>query len=77
LGTATNDSAIIPDGAFWGLDLGDETAAGGAYSSPANITTLGRSILASTLLKPALTCRWMKPRAFTSDPFLSVGAPWK
>lgn len=46
------------------------------YSSVADISALGRSILASTLLRPALTRRWLKPAALTSEPNAGVGYPW-
>jgi len=46
------------------------------YSSAKDLTTLGLSILKSTLIRPALTRRWLKPTAFTSDPVAAVGAPW-
>ncbi|KAI9881429.1 MAG: hypothetical protein M1823_006658, partial [Watsoniomyces obsoletus] len=36
-----------------------------------------KSILEHTLLAPALTRRWLKPYAFTSDTYLTFGAPWE
>ena len=47
------------------------------YLTPTDASTIGRSILTSSLLRPALTRRWMKPISFTSDPTSSVGAPWE
>lgn len=46
------------------------------YSSAKDLTTLGLSILKSTLIKPAQTRRWLKPVDFTSDFVASVGSPW-
>src|SRR6195952_2607507 len=46
------------------------------YSSIADISSLGRSILRSSLLTPALTRRWFKPTALTSDLRETVGYPW-
>ncbi|KAL4995037.1 beta-lactamase/transpeptidase-like protein [Aspergillus recurvatus] len=50
---------------------------GGIYSSTKDLNVLGRAILNSELLSPALTRRWLKPRAHTADPAFSVGAPWE
>lgn len=47
------------------------------YSTLTDLRTIGRSILSSTLLTPAQTRRWLKPLTFTSDPNVSVGAPWE
>ncbi|GME48840.1 putative beta-lactamase-related protein [Neofusicoccum parvum] len=72
--------ALIPGDpitAQWGIDLGDENPAGSAYSTVTDLTRLGRSILRSTLLRPALTRRWLKPHARTSSDAQAVGAPWE
>jgi hypothetical protein len=49
---------------------------GNMYSSPNDLSTLGRAILSSTLLKPSQTRRWLSPVEFTSDFAASIGAPW-
>ncbi|KAK0624559.1 beta-lactamase/transpeptidase-like protein [Bombardia bombarda] len=70
---------IIPGSAAaasWDYQLGDESPAGNMYSSVADISALGRSILRSTILPPSLTRRWLKPAALTSEPIASVGYPW-
>ncbi|KAE8136501.1 beta-lactamase/transpeptidase-like protein [Aspergillus pseudotamarii] len=75
-----DDTAIIPGPAassFYGVDAGGETAAGGLYSSTRDMSTVGRAILNSTLLRPSLTRRWIKPHAHTSSLEFSVGAPWE
>lgn len=46
------------------------------YASPNDISTLGRAILSSQLIKPSLTRRWLNPVTFSSDIAASVGAPW-
>jgi len=46
------------------------------YGSAADMSKLGRAILNSTLLKPSLTRRWLKPVSFTSDFVAAVGIPW-
>ncbi|CAG8954420.1 hypothetical protein HYFRA_00006047, partial [Hymenoscyphus fraxineus] len=71
-----NSSSIIYPGTY-DLSFGDETAAGGAYMTPRNLSSLGRSILRHQLISPSLTRHWMKPRAFTSDPTSHLGAPWE
>lgn len=46
------------------------------FTSSTDLSNLGRAILRSTLIKPAMTQRWMKPFSFTSDPKAMVGMPW-
>lgn len=46
------------------------------FASVGDLSRLGRAILDSTLLKPALTRRWLKPFSFSSDFVAAVGAPW-
>jgi hypothetical protein len=46
------------------------------YASTNDLSTLGRAILSSQLIKPALTRRWLRPISFSADPAASVGAPW-
>ncbi|KAL2128551.1 hypothetical protein VTI74DRAFT_9023 [Chaetomium olivicolor] len=71
-----NDSnALVFDG--FDLDMGDAAPGGGYYSTPSDITTLGRSILSSTLLPPATTRRWLKPITHTARASLSIGRPWE
>ncbi|KAF2655858.1 beta-lactamase/transpeptidase-like protein [Lophiostoma macrostomum CBS 122681] len=61
---------------YWGVGLGDASPGGNMYSSPNDLSTLGRAILSSALLRPAQTRRWLSPVEFTSDFAASVGAPW-
>jgi hypothetical protein len=72
--------AFIPynlsySGFLW--DTFDEAPAAGYYSSIADLRSIGRAILNSTLLPPATTRRWLKPFSFTGSPNVSVGAPWE
>lgn len=46
------------------------------YASTNDISTLGRAILSSQLIKPSLTRRWLNPVTFSADFAASVGAPW-
>jgi hypothetical protein len=73
-------SSIIPGGAtesWYNATIGDETPAGGFYSSINDMRKIGISMLNSTFLDPTQTRRWMQPHAFTSNPNVSVGAPWE
>jgi CubicO group peptidase (beta-lactamase class C family) len=73
-------SSIIPGGAtesWYNATIGDETPAGGFYSSINDLRKIGISMLNSTFLDPAQTRRWMQPHAFTSSPNVSVGATWE
>jgi hypothetical protein len=46
------------------------------YSSASDLSTFGRGILSSKLIKPSLTRRWLNPVTFSADFLASVGAPW-
>jgi hypothetical protein len=46
------------------------------YASASDISKLGRGILSSKLIKPALTRRWLNPVTFASDFLASVSSPW-
>jgi hypothetical protein len=46
------------------------------YSSVSDLSALGRAILRSTLLPPAVTRRWLKPNALSSELIAGVGSPW-
>lgn len=61
----------------WNIDISEATAEGGIFSSATDVSTLGRSILASTLLLPNTTRAWMKPTSFTSSSIGFVGRPWE
>lgn len=50
---------------------------GGYFSTLADLTTLGRSILSSTILPPRTTRQWLKPLTHTSGLTFSLGSPWE
>ncbi|KAK3328771.1 beta-lactamase/transpeptidase-like protein [Apodospora peruviana] len=64
------------DGTGWYIYLGDENPSGNMFASAGDLSTLGRAIMNSTLLKPSMTRRWLKPISFSSDQVAAVGAPW-
>lgn len=71
---------VIPAGGpstGWAASIGADTPAGGIFSTPTDLTTIGRSILRSTLLSPALTRRWLKSHSRTASDGHAVGAPWE
>nr|CAD01102.1 conserved hypothetical protein [Neurospora crassa] len=78
--SAPDDSlGIIPGNRHstsWAFDLAEEAATGNMYTSAGDMSSLGRAIMRSALLKPAVTRRWLKPSVFTSDPKSAVGMPW-
>ncbi|RAL15086.1 serine hydrolase domain-containing protein [Aspergillus homomorphus CBS 101889] len=62
---------------WWAHSLGDETPAGGIYSSAKDTAAVGRAILDHQLLSGPLTRRWLKPASHTASLDLAVGAPWE
>ena len=88
-GNDTN--AVVYDG--WDLDFGDEapyvppsplnpqanppSRAAGYFSTLTDVTTLGHSILHSSLLPPLTTRKWLKPTTHTSSTLFSLGSPWE
>ncbi|RYP25167.1 hypothetical protein DL765_000048 [Monosporascus sp. GIB2] len=71
-----NDSnALVVEG--WDWDFGDEAPGGGYFSTATDLTTLGCSILSSTILRPATTRAWLKPLTHTGRPAFSLGRPWE
>ncbi|KAK3359532.1 beta-lactamase/transpeptidase-like protein [Lasiosphaeria hispida] len=70
---------VIPGNRYttsWAYEMAEEAATGNMYTSAGDMSSLGRAILRSTLLKPAVTRRWMRPYSFNSDPKAAVGMPW-
>lgn len=47
------------------------------FSTVADLSRMGQSILASKLLKPAVTRQWLKPVTFSSRIDGAVGMPWE
>ncbi|KAJ5292306.1 uncharacterized protein N7443_008259 [Penicillium atrosanguineum] len=62
---------------YWNVTVGDETPAGGLYSSAKDMAAVGRAILKHTLLTAAETRRWMKPSSHTASLDASIGHPWE
>ncbi|KAH8700823.1 beta-lactamase/transpeptidase-like protein [Talaromyces proteolyticus] len=68
---------VSPEESWWNYDLGENAPAGGVYSTPSDLSAIGRSILKSSILSASLTRRWLTPRTHTSSLIESVGAPWE
>jgi hypothetical protein len=49
---------------------------GNMYASTSDLSKLGRGIMSSKLIKPAMTRRWLNPVTFSADFLASIGAPW-
>lgn len=76
----STSSGVIPGNTSvsgWEGFLYDGTPGGGYYSSSHDLAAIGRSILNSTLISPATTRTWMKPRTMTSNPNYNIGAVWQ
>ncbi|KAE9404879.1 beta-lactamase/transpeptidase-like protein [Gymnopus androsaceus JB14] len=72
--------AVIPfsiSGSAWSYEVGDETPAGGIYSTLADLMRIGQSMLNNEVLSPSTTRSWMKPVAHTASLQMSVGKPWE
>lgn len=52
-------------------------SAGGQWMSLGDLSSLGRSVLRSSLLPPAITREWLKSTSPTGDSSLLVGMPWE
>ncbi|KAK4169801.1 beta-lactamase/transpeptidase-like protein [Cladorrhinum sp. PSN259] len=72
---ANDTNAVVVDG--YDLDIGDEGPAGAYYLSLSDLSTVGRSILRSTILPQRTTRKWLHPNSHTSSLLVSVGKPWE
>lgn len=64
--------------AGWDLTIDEAGIGMGAiFSTPNEVTAVGRAILASSLLPSNTTRAWMKPTTHTSSLFGSVGRGWE
>ncbi|RGP63530.1 beta-lactamaselike 1 [Fusarium sporotrichioides] len=73
-------NAMIPENellSWWNITTGDASPYGGMFSTIADLTRLGQSILKSSILEPATTRSWLKPITHTADVYMSVGMPWE
>ncbi|KAF5675557.1 beta-lactamase-like 1 [Fusarium heterosporum] len=74
------ENAVIPENdllSWWNITTGDASVYGGMFSTAADLTRLGQSILKSSVLEPSITRSWLKPIAHTADLEMSVGMPWE
>lgn len=62
----------------WNLILdGAGTGMGAVFSTPNDVSAVGRAILSSSLLPRNTTRAWLQPTAFTSSLIGAVGRPWE
>ncbi|KAF1968689.1 beta-lactamase/transpeptidase-like protein [Bimuria novae-zelandiae CBS 107.79] len=61
---------------YWAVSLGQASPGGNMYASASDLSKLGRAILSSKIIKPALTRRWLNPVTFASDFLASISSPW-
>ncbi|EXJ79009.1 hypothetical protein A1O3_08510 [Capronia epimyces CBS 606.96] len=73
-------NAIIPGAnesvSGWSTDFGGEDPAIAMYSTITDISRAGIAMLNSTLISSAMTRRWLKPTAHTSNLVNDAGRPW-
>ncbi|KAI1876730.1 uncharacterized protein JN550_000802 [Neoarthrinium moseri] len=77
--TANETVGIIPravNDTKWNVYIGDESPSGNMFASAGDLSKLGIAVLNSSLIKPVLTRRWLKPVSFTADHVAAVGMPW-
>lgn len=66
------------DASGWNLILDNAgTGMGAIFSSPNEMSAIGRAILASSLLPPNTTRAWLKPTSHTSSLIGAVGRAWE
>lgn len=75
-------NAVIPGDTSlsgWDIDISDAPGAamGGLFSTPNDLSAIGRAILSSSLLPSSTTRGWLKPTSFTSSLLGAVGRPWE
>ncbi|KAL9570080.1 hypothetical protein ACKAV7_005588 [Fusarium commune] len=76
----SKDNAMIPENeqlSWWNVTTADGSPYGGMFSTAADLTRIGQSILNSSILSPSETRSWMKPITHTADVHMSVGMPWE
>ncbi|KAH7166429.1 beta-lactamase/transpeptidase-like protein [Dactylonectria macrodidyma] len=73
-------NAVIPGNettSWWDIEMDGASPYGGMFSTAADLTTLGQSILRSSILASNETRAWLKPVTHTSELQMSVGMPWE
>ncbi|KAF5252026.1 hypothetical protein FANTH_2980 [Fusarium anthophilum] len=76
----SKENAMIPENeelSWWNITTADGSPYGGMFSTAADLTRMGQSILNSSILSPSETRSWMKPITHTADTQMSVGMPWE
>ncbi|OCL14694.1 beta-lactamase/transpeptidase-like protein [Glonium stellatum] len=76
---ANESVGVVPgtvNATSWNVYLGDACPSGNMFSSTSDMSAVGRAILSSKILSPALTRRWLNPVAYTSVMEAGVGSPW-
>ncbi|RBQ78067.1 hypothetical protein FVER14953_03457 [Fusarium verticillioides] len=76
----SKENAMIPENeqlSWWNITTADGSPYGGMFSTAADLTRMGQSILSSSILSPSETRSWMKPITHTADTHMSVGMPWE
>ncbi|KAF5698577.1 beta-lactamase-like 1 [Fusarium globosum] len=76
----SKDNVMVPENeqlSWWNITTADGSPYGGMFSTAADLTRLGQSILSSSILSPSETRSWMKPISHTADIHMSVGMPWE
>lgn len=75
----TASGVIGPDRASsgWDNEFGVFVPAGGNFASSHDMAAIGRAMLISELLPPAMTRRWFKHVSFVNDLHQGVGLPWE
>jgi CubicO group peptidase (beta-lactamase class C family) len=74
---------IVPDpvtgspATYWQVDAEIFTSSGGLLSTTRDLARFGVGILNSTLMKPDVTRRWLKPVSFTARLDYALGRPWE
>jgi hypothetical protein len=71
--------AVIPAGeqTWYTTSIASYGPVGAIYSTITDLRKFGKSILSNTLLSRPASGRWMRPRSFTSDANVTVGAAWE
>jgi len=77
LATPSNLTTDVAIASGWEHDFGDEAPSTGYYLSAGDLSTIGASILSSSLIPAKLTRKWLKPLTHTSSLVTSLGRPWE
>ncbi|RSL45773.1 hypothetical protein CEP54_014139 [Fusarium duplospermum] len=73
-------NAAIPGNetaSWWDVTLAGASSYGGMFSTAADLTTLGQSVLRSSILTTNETRAWLKTLSHTSELQMSIRMPWE